>query len=335
MTVIRGATTISQDNPDEIRAAVAELLNQIESRNSLKRDEILSMVFSSTSDIHSFYPAKAAREAGFVSCSLFSAQEPEIDGGLALCIRVMIFVEKNITPRHVYLRGARVLRKDLVQKYNIAIDGPAGSGKSTVAKLLANDCHILYLDTGAMYRACALAALRAGIDVADEVQVCELMRDLALSVVYRDGVQHTLLGNEDVSALLRSPEVSMAASTISRHPSVRLKMVEKQREIAGKMSCVLDGRDIGTYVLPDADFKFYLTASPEVRAKRRYDEMVARGEQVDFEALKRDIAARDEQDSTRALAPLKKADDAILIDTSDMTVDEVLDTLKRKMQEKI
>ena len=335
MTVIRGATTISQDNPDEIRAAVAELLNQIESRNSLKRDEILSMVFSNTSDIHSFDPAKAAREAGFVSCSLFSAQEPEIDGGLALCIRVMIFVEKNITPRHVYLRGARVLRKDLVQKYNIAIDGPAGSGKSTVAKLLANDCHILYLDTGAMYRACALAALRAGIDVADEVQVCELMRDLALSVVYRDGVQHTLLGDEDVSALLRSPEVSMAASTISRHPSVRLKMVEKQREIAGKMSCVLDGRDIGTFVLPDADFKFYLTASPEVRAKRRYDEMVARGEQVDFEALKRDIAARDEQDSTRALAPLKKADDAILIDTSDMTVDEVLDTLKRKMQEKI
>lgn len=335
MTVIRGATTISQDNPDEIRAAVAELLNQIESRNSLKRDEILSMVFSSTSDIHSFYPAKAAREAGFVSCSLFSAQEPEIDGGLALCIRVMIFVEKNITPRHVYLRGARVLRKDLVQKYNIAIDGPAGSGKSTVAKLLANDCHILYLDTGAMYRACALAALRAGIDVADEVQVCELMRDLALSVVYRDGVQHTLLADEDVSALLRSPEVSMAASTISRHPSVRLKMVEKQREIAGKMSCVLDGRDIGTFVLPDADFKFYLTASPEVRAKRRYDEMVARGEQVDFEALKRDIAARDEQDTTRALAPLKKADDAILIDTSDMTVDEVLDTLKRKMQEKI
>ena len=150
-----------------------------------------------------------------------------------------------------------MLRKDLVQKYNIAIDGPAGSGKSTVAKLLANDCHILYLDTGAMYRACALAALRAGIDVADEVQVCELMRDLALSVVYRDGVQHTLLGNEDVSALLRSPEVSMAASTISRHPSVRLKMVEKQREIAGKMSCVLDGRDIGTFVLPDADFKFY------------------------------------------------------------------------------
>ena len=335
MTVIRGATTITQDTPEEIRAVVAELLEQIVSRNALKRDEVLSIVFSSTSDIHSFYPAKAAREAGFASCSLFSAQEPEIDGGLALCIRVMVFVEKNIVPHHVYLRGARILRKDLAQKYNIAIDGPAGSGKSTVAKLLANDCHILYLATGAMYRACALAAMRAGTDVSDEVQVCELMRDLSLSVVYRDGVQHTMLGDEDVSHLLRSPEVSMAASTISRHPSVRMKMVEKQREIAGKMSCVLDGRDIGTFVLPDADFKFFLTATPEVRARRRYEEMQAKGEQVDFETLKQEIAARDEQDSTRSLAPLKKADDAVLIDTSDMTVDQVLDTIKRKMQEKI
>ena len=335
MTVIRGATTIACDSAEEIRAAVAELLGQIESRNALKRDEVLSIVFSSTSDIHSFYPAKAAREAGFASCSLFSAQEPEIDGSLALCIRVMIFVEKNITPHHVYLRGARILRKDLSQKFNIAIDGPAGSGKSTVAKLLANDYHILYLDTGAMYRACALAALRAGVDVADEVQVCDLMRGLSLSVVYRDGVQHTMLGEEDVSAFLRSPEVSMAASTISRHMSVRMKMVEKQREIAGKMSCVLDGRDIGTFVLPDADFKFFLTPSPEVRARRRFDELTAKGEKVDFETLKQEIAARDEQDSTRAFAPLKKADDAVLIDTSDMTIEQVLGTIKRKMQEKI
>ena len=335
MTVIRGATTIACDSAEEIRAAVAELLDQIVSRNALKRDEILSIVFSSTSDIHSFYPAKAAREAGFTSSSLFSAQEPEIEGGLALCILAMLFVEKNITPHHVYLRGARILRKDLSQKYNIAIDGPAGSGKSTIAKMLAHDYQILYLDTGAMYRACAVAALRGHIDVSDEAHVCDLMRDISLSVVYRDGVQHTLLGKEDVTSLLRAPEVSMAASTISRHPSVRLKMVEKQREIAGKMSCVLDGRDIGTFVLPDADFKFYLTASPEVRARRRYDELIARGEKVDFEALKREIEARDRQDSTREFAPLKRAEDAVLIDTSDMTVDEVLEAIKRKMQEKI
>ena len=335
MTVIRGATTIAEDTPEEIRAAVRELLEQIESRNSLKRDEVVSIVFSSTSDIHSFYPAKAAREAGFESCSLFSAQEPDIDGGLKLCIRAMLFVEKNETPHHVYLRGARVLRKDVAQKFNVAIDGPAGSGKSTIAKLLAHDYNILYLDTGAMYRACALAALRAGIDVSDEVQVCALMRGVALDIVYRDGVQHTLLDGEDVSESIRGPEVSMAASAVSKHVSVRMKMVEKQREIAGKMSCVLDGRDIGTFVLPDADFKFFLTASADVRAKRRADEMTAKGYRVDFEALKREIAARDEQDSTREIAPLKRADDAVLIDTSDMTIEEVLRTIKQKMQEKI
>ena len=335
MTVIRGATTIAEDTPEEIRAAVKELLEQIESRNALKRDEVVSIVFSSTSDIHSFYPAKAAREAGFESCSLFSAQEPDIDGGLRLCIRAMLFIEKNDTPHHVYLHGARALRKDVAQKFNVAIDGPAGSGKSTIARMLARDYHILYLDTGAMYRACALAALRAGVDIADEKQVCDLMRGVSLNVVYRDGEQHTMLGGEDVSDLIRTPEVSMAASAISKHISVRTKMVEKQREIAGKMSCVLDGRDIGTFVLPDADFKFFLTATPEVRAKRRADEMTAKGYTVDFEALKREIAERDRQDSTREIAPLKQAEDAVLIDTSEMSVEEVLRTIKSKMQEKI
>ena len=335
MTVIRGATTIAEDTPEEIRGAVKELLEQIESRNFLKRDEVVSIVFSSTSDIHSFYPAKAAREAGFESCSLFSAQEPDIDGGLKLCIRVMLFVEKNETPRHVYLRGARALRKDVAQKFNVAIDGPAGSGKSTIAKMLARDYHILYLDTGAMYRACALACIRARADIADEAQVCDLMRDVSLDIVYRDGVQHTLLDGEDVSEAIRAPEVSMAASTVSKHMSVRMKMVEKQREIAGKMSCVLDGRDIGTFVLPDADFKFFLTASVEVRAKRRADEMAAKGYTVDLSKLQEEIAARDEQDSTRKIAPLKCADDAILIDTSCMTVEEVLRTIKQKMQERI
>ena len=249
MTVIRGATTIAEDSADEIRSAVKELLEQIENMNSIRRDEILSIVFSSTSDIHSYYPAKAAREAGFESCSLFSAQEPEIEGGLGLCIRVMLFVEKNIPPRHVYLRGARLLRKDLSGKMNIAIDGPAGSGKSTIAKLLAKDYHILYLDTGAMYRACALKALRSGVDPDSEAQVCDLMRTLALTVEYADGCQRTLLDGTDVSDELRTPEVSMAASSISRHECVRSKMVEKQREIAAKLSCVLDGRDIGTCVL--------------------------------------------------------------------------------------
>ena len=335
MVVIRGATTIPCDEKEEIRKAVKELLEQIESCNSLKRDEFVSLVFSSTSDIHSYYPAKAAREAGFETCSLFSAQEPDIEGGLKLCIRVMLFVEKNIAPRHIYLRGAKVLRKAISDKINVAIDGPAGSGKSTVAKRIAKDYGILYLDTGAMYRACALKALESEIDIENEVEVCDLMRELDLSIEYENGAQKTVLDGRDVSEEIRRPPVSMAASKISAHPSVRLKMVEKQREIAKKISCVLDGRDIGTYVLPDADFKFFLTASADVRAKRRYDEMTAKGYEVDYEQLKADILRRDEQDASRAFAPLKQADDAILIDTSDLSIEEVLQLVKSKMQERI
>ena len=335
MTVIRGATTIAEDNPEEIRKAVKELIDQTVSCNFLHRDEILSIVFSSTSDIHSYYPAKAAREAGYASSPLFSAQEPDIEGGLPLCIRIMLFVEKNIEPHHVYLRGARALRKDIATKINIAIDGPAGSGKSTMAKALAKSMNILYLDTGAMYRACALKALKENADIGDETAIIDCLRDLSLEIRYEEGTQHTILDGEDVSERIREPEVSMAASTVSQYPAVRLKMVEKQREIADKMSCVLDGRDIGTFVLPEADFKFFLTADPKVRAQRRYDELVAKGYAVDKAELEKEIVRRDEQDSSRAFAPLKQAEDAVLIDTSRMTPEEVLDEIKRKIQEKI
>lgn len=335
MVIIRGATTIERDEKIEIQRAVKELLEQIEMRNSLTRSEIMSIVFSSTSDIHAYYPAKAAREAGFEHCSLFSAMEPDIEGSLKLCIRVMLFIEKNFTPCHIYLRGAKVLRKDIVSKMNIALDGPAGSGKSTVAKEVAKDYNILYLDTGAMYRACALKAMQAKIAFDDEERLIELMKEIDLSIEYEGGVQKTMLDGRDVSEEIRLPEVSMAASTVSKCPCVRVKMVEKQREIAQKMSCVLDGRDIGTYVLPEADFKFFLTARPEVRAKRRYDELVSKGHAVDFEELKADIVKRDEQDATREFAPLKKADDAVEVDTSDMTISEVVAFVKSKMQEKI
>lgn len=335
MVVIRGATTIPVDTPDEIRKAVKELLEQIENTNEIDRSQILSIVFSSTGDIHSYYPAKAAREAGFECASLFSAQEPSIDGSLPLCIRAMLFLETNIQPHHVYLRGAKILRKDLSMKLNIAIDGPAGSGKSTVAKALAADYKILYLDTGAMYRAYALAVLDAGLDVGDEKAIYSFVNSLDLAIEYRNGIQHTILNGKDVSEEIRLPHVSMAASTVSRYPSVRMRLVEKQREIAKKMSCVLDGRDIGSFVLPDADFKFFLTASSEVRTKRRYLELKEKGHDVDFQQLKNEIEERDRQDSTREFAPLKKADDAVEIDTSDMTVDEVLSTIKKYIQEKI
>lgn len=335
MVVIRGATTIAVDEKEEIKRAVAELLEQIASCNGLNRDEFVSIVFSSTSDIHAYYPAKAAREAGFFSCSLFSAMEPDIEGGLKLCIRAMVFVEKNILPRHIYLRGAKILRRDLSSVYNVAIDGPAGSGKSTVANRLAADLNIVHLDTGAMYRACAVKVIDAGVDVEDEHAVVDILRAVKLDVEFIGGVQRTLVDGVDVSERIRQPHVSMAASTVSKHPTVRIHLAEKQREIAHKMSCVLDGRDIGTFVLPDADYKFFLTATPEVRARRRYDELVAKGHEIDFEALKEEIVRRDEQDMNRAVAPLKRADDAILIDTSEMSVEEVVSAIKSKMQERI
>ncbi len=210
---------------------------------------------------------------------------------------------------------------------NIALDGPAGSGKSTVAKIIANKLNILYLDTGATYRACALKCLLSGGDVKDEKAVEKIIKDIDVKVEYKNGAQITLLDGKDVSTDIRKPEVSMLASAVSAHRVVREKMVELQREVAGSMDCVLDGRDIGSNVLPNAEFKYYITADSRIRAERRYKELIERGTPVDFEKLHEEIVQRDYNDSHREFAPLIKCDDAKLIDTSDMTVDEVVETI--------
>lgn len=215
----------------------------------------------------------------------------------------------------------------MVKNFSIALDGPSGSGKSTVAKQLSKMFDILYLDTGAMYRATAIKALKLGIDTFDEKGVSTFINDINLEIKYIDGAQHTFLDGEDVSEKIREPHVSMAASNISSLKCVRLKMVEMQREIAGKMSCVLDGRDIGSYVLPNADYKFYVTASVKVRTERRFKELTAKGHKVDFDELYKEIEQRDYNDMHRDFAPLVQAKDAILIDTSDMTIDQVLSTI--------
>ena len=337
MTIIRGATTIKTDCKEEILESVKSLLAELFAKNNLKKQEVKGFVFSLTNDIHSYHPAKAARECGYDYAPLFACVEPDIEGGLARCIRLMLlcdFAEERQV-QHVYQKEAKTLRKDITEIFNVALDGPAGSGKSTIAKALAKDYNILYLDTGAMYRACGLKALRSGVDPKDEAAVGEMLKNLDVKVEYRDGVQHTILDGEDVSVAIRENPVSMAASHISAHPAVREKLVEMQREIAKQMSCVLDGRDIGSVVLPFAKFKFFVTARSEVRARRRYDELVARGQTVDFEKLHEEIVQRDKQDSERKFAPLKKADDAIELDTSEMSVDEVLAFIKGKIQEKI
>ena len=206
----------------------------------------------------------------------------------------------------------------------IALDGPSGSGKSTIAKRLSKKLNILYLDTGAMYRATALKAISLNIDTLDENGVKTFIDEINLEIRYLDGAQHTFLDGEDVSERIREPHVSMAASNISSLKCVRLKMVEMQRKIAGQMSCVLDGRDIGSYVLPNADYKFYITASVDVRADRRFKELTLKGHKVDFDELKQEIEQRDYNDKTREFAPLTKAPDAIEIDTSYMSVEQVI-----------
>lgn len=209
----------------------------------------------------------------------------------------------------------------------IALDGPSGSGKSTIAKALSAKLDILYLDTGAMYRAVALKALKLGIDTFDEKGVEGFISQIDLKIKYQNGKQLTFLDGENVSDKIREPQVSMAASNISSLKCVRIKMVEMQRQIAATTSCVLDGRDIGSFVLPDADYKFFITASVDVRTKRRYDELTVKGFTVDYHTLKKEIEQRDYNDSHREFSPLVKADDAILVDTSDMSVEQVLDTV--------
>lgn len=209
-------------------------------------------------------------------------------------------------------------------KLNIAIDGPAGAGKSTIAKIISKNLGILYLDTGAMYRAVALKALREGIDTLDRESLASMVENINIDIVYKCNEQRVFLDGEDVSEKIRTPEVSKGASDVAVVPEVRLKMVELQRKIADENDIVMDGRDIGTYVLPNANLKVFLTASVEERARRRYNEQIEKGiSGISLEDVKRDIEYRDKNDSSRAFAPLSKADDAIEVDTTNLTIEEV------------
>ncbi|HAL74094.1 MAG TPA: (d)CMP kinase, partial [Clostridiales bacterium] len=202
-------------------------------------------------------------------------------------------------------------------RMTIALDGPAGAGKSTIARLLARRLNILYLDTGAMYRAVGLKAIRSDVSVRDEMAVAAMLEHTVLEIVFQDTSQHVLLDGEDVSDAIRTPEASIAASDVSALPAVRLALVRMQREIAARQPLILDGRDIGSYVLPDAPYKFFLTADPAERARRRLLDLQARGDQTTtFAQVLQDIEYRDRQDSSRSLAPLCQAADAILIDTT-------------------
>lgn len=211
--------------------------------------------------------------------------------------------------------------------YNVAIDGPAGAGKSTIAKKIAKKMNYIYVDTGAMYRAMALFLLRNHVEPTDDKAVSEKCREADITLRHEQGEQVVLLNGENVNGLIRTEEVGNMASYSSPNPDVRKKMVELQRQLAKTADVIMDGRDIGTCVLPDADVKVYLTASSAVRAKRRYDELDAKGEACDLAVIEADIIERDHRDMTRELSPLKQAEDAVLVDSSNMTIDEVVDTI--------
>lgn len=217
---------------------------------------------------------------------------------------------------------------------NVAIDGPAGAGKSTIAKAAAKELGFIYVDTGALYRAVAYNAVKTGA-IDDEQKIINMLDLTKVELKYVNGVQAVYLNGEDVSAFIRTPEISMGASKVSAIPQVRAFLLNLQREIASKNNVIMDGRDIATVVLPNADVKIFLFASPECRAERRYKELIEKGESVSFDDVLKDVNQRDYQDSHREIAPLKPSDDSIMADTSELTLQESINLIVNTIKEKI
>lgn len=219
--------------------------------------------------------------------------------------------------------------------FSVAIDGPAGAGKSSIAKLAAKRLGFIYVDTGALYRALGYAAIRTNTNISNEGELHSFLSSVKVELSFKDGVQLVLVNGEDVSDKIRTPEASMAASNISKIPLVREYLLDLQRNIANTNKVIMDGRDIGTVILPNADVKIFLTASPQVRADRRYKELLEKGEEVDYNRTLEDIIKRDYQDSHRDVAPLKPAEDSIYIDTSELSFDESVEKIIQVIEAKI
>ena len=218
--------------------------------------------------------------------------------------------------------------------YSIAIDGPAGAGKSTIAKNIAKELNFIYVDTGAMYRAMAVYFIDNKVDTDSEDAIAKACEGVQINIVYENGLQQVILNGENITGRLRTEEVGNTASKTAVYAPVRRKLVELQQKLAETTNVVMDGRDIGTCVLPNATCKIYLTASVDTRAQRRYAELVEKGVEADIEEIKKDIADRDYRDMNRDVSPLKQADDAVLVDSSNMTIDEVVDTMKGLVENK-
>ncbi len=326
---LRGAITVIENSKEEILKQTRRLLSEIMHRNFLVNEEIISITFTATKDLDAVYPAVAARELGMTSIPLSCCQEMYVAGSLEKCIRVLIHIQlhekRDLKP--VYLDKAVRLRPDLAA-VTIAIDGPAGAGKSTVAKILAEKLGILYLDTGAMYRAIGLKVIQSGGNPKSTEDVLPLLPSTDIKVQYDKGGQRIYLDGREVTNDIRTQQISTAAADVGTIQAVRQKLVELQQQIAKESSLVMDGRDIGTHVMPQASLKVFLTASSEERARRRYEELKQKGMETEYHKVLQDIIHRDNNDTNREYAPLQKAEDAILIDTTNKNIDQVVNEIE-------
>ncbi len=325
---IRGAITVEKNSKECIIENTRLLLEDIIKSNDLLLENIVSVIFTATKDIDAVYPAVAAREIGIVQAGLMCMQEMYVEGSLEMCVRVLVNVEcdrKQKNMRHIYLKGAVKLRPDLLKNnfVSIALDGPAGSGKSTAAKEIAKEMGYIYVDTGAMYRAAALYCIENGIDTKNVSLVENALDKIDIKLKYENNEQKIYLNNKDVSLDIRTQAVAKGSSDVAAIKRVREVLVASQKKMAENNNIVMDGRDIGTCVLPDATVKIYIDADVSERARRRCGELEEKGIEFDFDKIKQEIVDRDENDKNREFSPLKKADDAIFFDSTNKNIQEV------------
>ena len=338
---IRGATTVPVNTKEEIFNSSIELIDDIIKNNKIDPKDMVSIIFTVTPDITAAFPAAAVRKMGICDVPLLDMAAPDIDGALKMCIRVMIHINTDLNNgdiKHSYLKGAAVLRPDLAKKkISVAIDGPAGAGKSSVARKVAKEKGYIYIDTGAMYRTVAVWAIENGINTnaeKDRERLIDALSDIKISIKYENDVQRMYLNGKDVTERIRQNDASMGASAVATIPEVRKQLVKMQQDMAKNGGVIMDGRDIGTTVLPDAELKIFLTASVEERAMRRYKEYLEKGIECNYDDLLLDVIKRDENDMNRKASPLKQAEDAVLLDTTSLSYEETVDTIKNMIVKK-